>query len=348
MVDIAVTLVVPVLLSSILTIVIAAIGATVQSSEPSVSSQVRMGFSVFAVALLTPVVVQLGWSPLGSVLDAGVSSIGLTGMLHLLGVNVAALLLGGPAVLVGGVVFHRFRTGDWPDRNQFRAFAIGMGVASAVFGLVFLIVGQMLEMASVVVLLGIVVGGALLPQLRLRQYQTRPPTESERARIEPALEKTGFDQDRVTIVLGGPGNLLWRPWVLGFGRFGYLFVPEEVFETYEEDTLEAMLVRLTISGHGGRYRTLCWGGWLAVLVGILTFVRGLTDPLIVGGLLFALLVPLAFVAYGYRLVYRGDELAARITGTEAQLDMMRAQADQFGIEVRFARLVKGSAAVFTD
>ena len=103
-------------------------------------------------------------------------------------------------------------------------------------------------------------------QLR-RQCSLRRPSESEAARLQSALEASGFDLDRVRVIelpeAENEDKTNHTPTTAGFGPFRRLYVPEPLFETYADEPLHA-LCATSVATWFRRYRTLITASWLTL------------------------------------------------------------------------------------
>lgn len=185
------------------------------------------------------------------------------------------------------------------------------------------------------VLVAVLAACALLARLRRRQFPTRAPDEEEKRQLANALDTTGFPIDRVRIVEGAESEVFWRPMRVGFGRFAELFVPSDAFET-DEEVLETIVIRLTLSSRSDWLVPSFWGSWFAVVV----LLGVLSNPAVAGvGLLVLFASVLVANVVGRRVTYRYDTAAAEIVGPERMIESLERQLDQIGDEGRAALLL---------
>lgn len=174
--------------------------------------------------------------------------------------------------------------------------------------------------------------GPALGRLWLRRLPVREPDDAERDLLESVLSTTGFDRDRLHVVgETDQHDQVWRPIAFGFGPFMQVFVPGRLFDEYDHETLETILVVIT-SGSGLRiYRSVTW----SVLFGSLFELWYLVEwnETLATVALFAWLAALPVAVWiGVRLVYRGDEAAAERVGRDRLADALERQRDRAGGE----------------
>lgn len=179
------------------------------------------------------------------------------------------------------------------------------------------------------------IGGAALgvlsgPALGLVFGLTTPVrsrTAAESAVVEAALATTGFDPDRV-VVLVEPEAVSHPddPFAYGFGRFKRVFVPEAVFETYDDESLETALVRFTVPSAA---RLVRWAGWGAIAGGVVAAaVLADASPGLAALAGAGLLVGwIALARRCRRLVYSADDRVAEELGADRLRALMTRHAD---------------------
>jgi len=170
---------------------------------------------------------------------------------------------------------------------------------------------------------------AVTGRVAVAQRTTLPLSAAATDAVERAIERTGFDPDRVHLV-EDDSERLWRPFTGGIGPFSRVFVPLSSFERYDDDVLETLLVLITQKTRFRYYRILT--GWGAVGVAFaLLFGGDFVSTTILGVGFLALLVAVpAAVWGGRRLVFRNDARAAETVGTDRLVDAFVAQDEQRG------------------
>lgn len=154
---------------------------------------------------------------------------------------------------------------------------------------------------------------AAIPRLVVSDDDIVPLSAAPNDVVERAIERTGYDRDRVRIITD-PNEDQWRPFKVGFDPFARVFVPESAFDAFDEDALEATLVVLTQRSLFRLYRVLTAGLWVGGAFVILMGVTSETGVLVLG---LTLLVALPLMIWGgFRLVYRNDARAADQVGAE--------------------------------
>lgn len=156
-----------------------------------------------------------------------------------------------------------------------------------------------------------------------------PPSEAPTDAVDRAIERTGFDPDRVCLV-DADRESLWRPFAKGIGRCGWVFVPLSSFERYDDDVLETLLLLIIQKSPFRSSRILTAWGVVGVAFALLfggEFVS--TTALGVGFLALLVLVPAA-VWGGRRIVFRHDAEVAAAVGAGRVVDAFVAQDEQRG------------------
>lgn len=155
----------------------------------------------------------------------------------------------------------------------------------------------------------------------------REQTVAESALVEAALATTGFDPDRVTVLVEPqPVSHPDDPFAYGFGRFKRVFVPEAVFETYDDETLETWLVRVTAPSVARPVRAAGIGG----LAGGVAAVAVLADasPGLAALAAAGLLVGWIVLARRCRsLVYSADDRVAEERGADRLRELLSRHHD---------------------
>lgn len=176
---------------------------------------------------------------------------------------------------------------------------------------------------SVVALAYVAASGVISASHRTRLPLSEAPTDA----VERALDRTGFDADRV-LVFDADRADLWRPFSEGIGRFGRVFVPLSSFEAYDDDVLETLVVMVTQPSPFEYYRILtCWGAVGVALALALGGEAVSTTALGVGFLALLVFVPAA-VWGGRRLAFRHDASVASILGADRVVEALVAQDER--------------------
>ena len=258
---------------------------------------------------------------------------------------VAVLLLSVTLFFIYAIVFSASRLFDvlpvdllprnhpWFKRLGSAMFALGT-VSLAGFGLslsLLVLLFLLSDSVTPVDALQLGLGGALLyvlysvvgRPLQLRwQCSLRPPSESEAARLQSALDASGCDLDRVRVIefpdAQNEDKANYTPTTAGFGPFRRLYVPEPLFEAYTDEPLHALLAT-SVATWFRRYRTLITASWLTLAPPVIAALS--PDVLRTGAIAVLCTLTLAGSVWGgWQLLYRHDRQVADHLGPAYLVD----------------------------
>jgi hypothetical protein len=238
-----------------------------------------------------------------------------------------------PAVATSGAVVRIVVDGE-PFRTSARDAALGLvptGIAGLGGTVALIVAAKSAVPASVAVVppLTILAYSASLGAITVRTRTTEPASAAPTAAVERALERTGFDPDRVHL-LPDDSEVGWRPAVAGLGPTKRVIVPPSSFEDYDDETLETLLVMLTRSGRLRVYRIVA--GWSVVGAALTVVLAGerLSTAAVGGAVLLTFIGAPAAVWGGRRIVYRNDAAVAATLGADRVVDALVAQDERRG------------------
>lgn len=303
---------------------------SVGSDIPPDTRQRRISLFM-TVTLMGPLIGLLVLAGLGSSAVTDAFGTDLAEMALLFWAGLAASL---PGLVAVGVTLRRGRL-DEPLGELVRRAVVWVGLS---FGTLFALLGVpvaalLLDATAVVPLFPLpafVVTATLLGLYHRRQIQSvcaeADLTPEERQLVSDVLADTGFDTERVFFVTDEDGEMdMWRPWAKGFGPFRYVYVSRQAFDTYDEETLEALLYTVA-RPTGGYLRTLGWGVWFSLLVAAMVAAEFSLSGGVLAALLLAVVVfPFVLYAAGRRRTFRIEDEIADIVGGETVRDTLVAQ-----------------------
>jgi hypothetical protein len=154
------------------------------------------------------------------------------------------------------------------------------------------------------------------------QCSLRRPSESEAARLQSALEASGFDLGRVRVIelpdAENEDGADYTPMTAGYGPFRRLYVPEPLFEAYADEPLHA-LCATSVATWFRRYRTLITVSWLTLAPPVIAALS--PDVFRTGGIAVLCTLTLAGSVWGgWQLLYRHDRQVADHLGPAYLVD----------------------------